>query len=407
MAAAVALWALAGCAPKPPAEAIATPSLTRTAVLLGPTSTHAPATATLPLSAREPTPIPIPPVTPDDWSLGPEGAPVELLAYADFQSPNAALGLADLLDLADRHPDDVQLVFRHYPILPEYDKDSLAGQAVEAAGRQGLFWEMVRFLTSNYAEWSVLPAETFRMWLEEQAPSVGLDGEAFAADLGGGRFAPLMVQAFQEASDAGIPGVPTVLMNGIPLRLSPTPLNLEAAVRLELLAQDQFEAAPPMMIDPDAGYTATLELDRGEVVIQLLPRVAPQAVNSFVFLAEQGWYDGIGLFRVEPGVLVESGDPSETGFGDAGYHLPDELDPQWTFDEGGVVALSSEGPGSGGSRFIITLEPLPRLNGSRTVFGRVVDGLDLLRELPRRDPALDLLTPGATLIRRVRVEETS
>jgi cyclophilin family peptidyl-prolyl cis-trans isomerase len=328
------------------------------------------------------------------------------MVYSDFQSPNAALGLADLLGVYDRHPEEVQIVFRHFPVLPQYDKDSLAGQAVEAAGRQGLFWEMVRHLTMSYPEWSVLPPEGFRQWLTEQAPALGLDPAAFAADLDGGRFAPLMVEAFQEASGAGIPGVPTIFLDGVPVRLSLTPLNLESAVRLELLAQQQFETPPPMAIDPAHGYTAYLELKQGEVVIQLLPESAPQAVNSFVFLARQGWFDGMTLFRVEPGALVESGDPSETGFGDAGYHLPDEIDSRWTFDKAGMVALSSAGPGSGGSRFFINLEPLPALNGSRTIFGRVIEGLDLLRDLPARDPALDMLSPGATTVRHVRIEET-
>jgi len=112
------------------------------------------------------------------------------------------------------------------------------------------------------------------------------------------------------------------------------------------------------------------------------------------------------IFRVEPGALVETGDPSDTGFGDAGYHLPDEIDAAWNFDEAGVVALSSAGPGSGGSRFFITLQPLPLLNGSRTVFGRVVEGLDLLMDLPAREPAIDLLSPDAAIVRRVRIEET-
>jgi cyclophilin family peptidyl-prolyl cis-trans isomerase len=346
-------------------------------------------------------------VTEDDWSIGPAEAPVELLVYADLQSPNAALGLTDLLDVAARHPQDVRLVFRHFPLLPEYDKDSLAGQAVESAGRQGMFWDMLRWLADNYAEWSVLPPESFREWLVEHSASVGLDEDLFAADLDGGRFAPLMVDAFQKASDAGIPGVPTVFLNGVPVRVSQTPLNLEAAVRLELLAQRQFDGPPPMAIDREAGYTATLELDAGDVVIQLLPDLAPEAVNSFVFLAEQGWFNGTTFFRVEPGAWVETGDPSETGFGDPGYHLPDEIDPRLTFDEPGRVALSSVGPGSGGSRFIISLAPLPVLNGSRTIFGRVVDGLELLGELPARDPAADLISPGAAVIRRVRIEATS
>jgi cyclophilin family peptidyl-prolyl cis-trans isomerase/protein-disulfide isomerase len=397
---------MVSCTPGSAANGGVTPEVSRTPVRLGPTSTSAPAPTAVPAPPQEPTAVPIPPVGPDDWRLGPDGASVELLAYADFQSPNSALGLADLLGVYDRHPEEIQLVFRQFPVLPEYDKDSLAGQAAEAAGRQGLFWEMVRRLASDYPEWSVLPPEGFREWLAEQAPGIGLDPAAFAADLDGGRFAPLMVEAFQVASEAGIPGVPTVFLNGVPLRLSLTPLNLESSVRLEQLAQRQYDEAPPLTIDPTHGYTATLEMEEGEVVIQLLPESAPEAVNSFVFLAGEGWFDGMTFYRVDPGAIVEAGDPSETGFGDAGYHLPDEIDPAWSFDEAGMVALSSAGPGSGGSRFFITLQPLAGLNGSRTIFGRVVEGLDLLSDLPARDPALDLLSPGAARVRRVYIEET-
>ncbi|MBM2844647.1 MAG: ppiB, partial [Anaerolineales bacterium] len=238
----------AGCSPGATADGTTTPSTTRTPIRLGPTSTSAPVPTSPPAPPEEPTSVPIPPVGSDDWRLGPDGASVELLVYADFQSPNAALGLADLLGVHDRHNEEVQVIFRHFPVLPVYNKDSLAGQAAEAAGRQGLFWEMVRLLTSRYPEWSVLPPEGFREWLSEQALELGLDPAGFAADLDGGRFAPLMVEAFQEASEAGIPGVPTVFLNGVPLRLSLTPLNLEAAVRLELLTQRQYDEAPAMEI---------------------------------------------------------------------------------------------------------------------------------------------------------------
>jgi len=394
--------ALSACSPAAPAgSALPTPS--RTPILLGPTSTSTTAPTPLPTRPPTPTPAPLPSIDADDWRLGADTAPVRFLVYSDFQSTNGALGLADLLATFDRHPEDVQIVFRHLPVLPQYDKDSLAGQAAEAAGRQGRFWDMVRLLVSAYPEWSVLPPESFRDWLDEKAVALGLDPDDFAADLDGGRYAPLMVEAFQEATDLGLPGVPTILMNGTPFRLSPTPLSFESAVRLELLADRQYAAPPPLTIDPAQGYTAFLELATGDIVVQLMPQAAPLAVNSFVFLASEGWFDGMEIHLVEPGILVEAGDPSGTGFGDPGYHLPDEIDPGLTFGAPGVVAMSSEGPGTGGSRFFITLQPLPSLDGSRTIFGRVVEGLDLLASLPARDPGLDLLSPTAAIVRRVRV----
>src|SRR3989304_476516 len=201
-----------------------------------------------PLTAGQPSPIPpnLPEVTGEDWSLGPDTAPVQFLVYSDFQSANGALGLQALLETYDRHPDEIRVVLRHFPVLPQYDKDSLAGQAVEAAGRQGLFWPMARMLAFARDPWAVLPPEGFHEWLEEQAPLVGVDPGQFAADLASGRFAALMLEAFEEATAVGIPGVPTILVNGVPLRLSPTPLHLEFAVRIELLAPRQYMGPPAM-----------------------------------------------------------------------------------------------------------------------------------------------------------------
>lgn len=399
---ALALTGCAGAATSPPA-----PTPSRTAILLGPTST---ATATAPHGSPEPpataTPLPLPTVSPEDKRLGAAGAPVQILVYSDFQSGTAAQGLSVLFEVFDRHPDEVELVFRHFPVVAEFDKDSLAGQAAEAAGRQGLFWEMARLLVGKHTDWSVLPPEGFREWLVEQAPGLGLELQAFRDDIDGGRFAAYMAEAFHQATAAGVPGLPTILLNGVPLRLSPTPLNLESAVRLELLAARQFAEEPALDIDPHAGYTAILDTSAGEIVVQLLPASAPRAVNSFVFLAERGWFDRTTFYRVEPGLFVEAGDPSGTGFGDPGYHLPDELDFSVGFDQPGMVALSSAGPGTGGSRLIISLRAIPEWNGTRTIFGRVIEGLDLLQSLPALDPAFDLLEPGAAVIRRVRVQVT-
>jgi cyclophilin family peptidyl-prolyl cis-trans isomerase/protein-disulfide isomerase len=397
------IGALAACAPAPPPSATPVPPA-RTPILLGPTSTIPPRPSPAPIATGTPTPIPIPTVSAEEWSLGPAGAPIEFLVYSDFQSPNAAFGLLSLLTAYDRHPGDLRIVFRQFPVLPEYDKDSLAGQAAEAAGRQGLFWPMVRLLAEQYQDWSVLPPDGFTEWLNERVPSLGVDLESFQQDMSTGRYAALMVSDFQEASALGVPGVPTIFMNGVPLRFSPTPLQVESAVRLELLASETFAEPPDPVIDPSAGYSAVLVLPKGDVVLQLFPASAPEAVNSFVFLARQGWFDGMPIYAVTPGVEVESGDPSGTGLGDPGYHLPDEIDPNLDFESAGMVALVSAGPGTGGSRFFITLEPLPSLNGSRTIFGRVVEGLEILQSLEARDPAVDLLTPGAVKIRQVRVE---
>jgi cyclophilin family peptidyl-prolyl cis-trans isomerase len=204
---------------------------------------------------------------------------------------------------------------------------------------------------------------------------------------------------------SGIMAVPVVYLNGDLVQLDLTLNNLEAAVRLEALSASQYESEPPILIDLDASYRATLHLEQGEIVIELYPASAPEAVNNFVFLAREGWFDGSIFHRVLPGSLAETGDPSGTGLGGPGYFFATELDPAREFDQAGVVAMSSAGFGTNGSQFFISLGPLPQFNGTRTIFGQVISGLEILEALPRRDPLFDLLRePGATIL-SITIEE--
>ncbi|HET7010405.1 MAG TPA: peptidylprolyl isomerase [Anaerolineales bacterium] len=351
--------------------------------------------------------MPLPEVSASDWILGPDDAPATLLIYADFQSPGSRNALKTAFQVAEGHPDSFRLVFRHLPMIPSFDKDSLAGQAVEAAGAQDGFWPMTRALVDRYEEWTVLPPEDFQVWVVDLASGLGLDAAALQADLDNGRYAAFMLASYQDAQASGLPGPPVMFFNSLLFRVPPTLANLEAAVRLEIVAAMAYSAAPELDLRQGSDYFATLILDEGEVVIQLLPEAAPAAVNSFVFLARQDWFDGTEIFRVVPEGWVEAGDPSGTGLGDAGYHLPDEIDPGQTFDQPGMVALASVGPNTGGSRFLITLAPVPVWNGTRTIFGRVIQGLEILQGLERRDPVEDMLKPGAAVIREVVVEVVS
>ncbi|MEW6568167.1 MAG: peptidylprolyl isomerase [Chloroflexota bacterium] len=158
------------------------------------------------------------------------------------------------------------------------------------------------------------------------------------------------------------------------------------------------------MLQPETEYLARLTLDSREVLIELFPESAPEAVNSFIFLAQQGWYDDNPIQRVIPGVLAETGDPTGTGLGGPGYFFQTEIDPSLHFDRAGVVAMSSVSPGTNGSQFFITLAPLPELNGSRTIFGHVVQGLNWIANLPARDPLTDLLSPAQATLLHVVIE---
>lgn len=145
-------------------------------------------------------------------------------------------------------------------------------------------------------------------------------------------------------------------------------------------------SAPPQAIDTSKQYFATVQLEKGgEFVIQLYPDKAPIAVNSFVFLACKGYFNGVTFHRVLEGFMAQGGDPTGTGMGGPGYEFVNE-DSDLTFDKEGVVAMANAGRDTNGSQFFITFGPQEFLNGGYTIFGQVVEGLDVVNGITRRDP---------------------
>ena len=139
----------------------------------------------------------------------------------------------------------------------------------------------------------------------------------------------------------------------------------------------QYPSAPSISIDPNKQYVATLATNKGTIVIELLPRQAPETVNNFVCLSQDGFYDGIIFHRVIPDFMIQGGDPTGTGSGGPGYKFDDEFDPALVFDRPGLLAMANAGPGTNGSQFFITVVPTPHLNGRHTIFGRVTEGQDI------------------------------
>lgn len=134
----------------------------------------------------------------------------------------------------------------------------------------------------------------------------------------------------------------------------------------------------------DMGLTdavdVVLETSCGDISLVLYPEIAPVTVNSFVFLSEQGYYDGIALHRVVPGYIVQIGDPTATGGGSPGYRLPDELPPAGFLYRRGVVAMANGGANTGGSQFFLMIEDAP-LPADFAVFGEVTSGFDVIEAM--------------------------
>jgi cyclophilin family peptidyl-prolyl cis-trans isomerase len=166
----------------------------------------------------------------------------------------------------------------------------------------------------------------------------------------------------------------------------------------------QWNNPPAMQIDVAKKYAALMETDKGTMVIELFADKTPITVNNFVFLAREGFYDGVIFHRVIDNFMVQGGDPTGSGRGGPGYRFQDEFHSTLRHSKQGILSMANAGPGTNGSQFFITHGPTPHLDNKHTVFGQVVEGLDVLMSIPARDPG-DSNAPAVKII-RVVIEES-
>jgi cyclophilin family peptidyl-prolyl cis-trans isomerase len=300
--------------------------------------------------------------------------------------------------IVQEFPNDVRFVYRFFPLIgtpdsPFHDKAALSTQAAEAAGKQGSFWQMYDILYSRQSDWSSLSLDEFQQWLIERADELNLNVVQFTADLTSQELIDSAQKAWDDGrNQLGLSSTPTLYVDGHPWTSS-TPMDhysISTIIRLELLAYNQFTECPLMTINPTKQYIATLH---------------PVTVNSFVFLAQQGWFDGVTFHRVLTGKLAQTGDPSGTGYGTPGYAFINEISPDLSYDGPGVVGMANSGADSNGSQFFITETALPDLNGSYTIFGHVIQGMDVVNDLTPRDPSQSGELPPGDEILSVTIEE--
>ena len=142
---------------------------------------------------------------------------------------------------------------------------------------------------------------------------------------------------------------------------------------------------PAMQIDPEKKYQALLQTDKGDIELELYPQHAPKTVNNFVFLAQEGYYDGVSFHRVISNFMIQGGDPTGTGAGGPGYKFEDEVKGSPLKHETGVISMANAGPNTNGSQFFITHSPQPHLNGNHTVFGKVMVGQEVVDAISQGD----------------------
>ena len=207
-----------------------------------------------------------------------------------------------------------------------------------------------------------------------------------------------------EGNELQIPGTPYLRINA-QYEAQADPQMLEAYVELIKHEDNQFTACPPLTVNPDLTYLATVKTEKGDFVVELFPDVAPLAVNSFLYLAEQDWFDGITFHRVIPGFVAQTGDPTGTGFGNPGYSFSNEVTGEQIFDRAGLVAMANSGPDTNGSQFFITYDAIPELNGNYTIFGEVIEGMDVVENFTPRDPQSGMELPPGDILLDITIKE--
>ncbi|MCB8981130.1 MAG: peptidylprolyl isomerase [Ardenticatenaceae bacterium] len=157
-----------------------------------------------------------------------------------------------------------------------------------------------------------------------------------------------------------------------------------------------------MTIDTSKTYEAIITTANGEMRFRLFDDEAPVTVNNFIFLANQGYYDGTTFHRVITDFMAQGGDPSGTGAGGPGYQFEDEFSDNLTFDQRGLLAMANSGPGTNGSQFFITFQETPWLDGLHTIFGELIEGDDVLSAITIREPGSDI---APDVIERIDIVE--
>jgi cyclophilin family peptidyl-prolyl cis-trans isomerase len=183
---------------------------------------------------------------------------------------------------------------------------------------------------------------------------------------------------------------------------SPTPAPKPLPEKAPEVKIMQWNSPPEMVIDTGKKYTATIETEKGKLVLELFAKDVPNTVNNFIFLARAGYYDGTTFHRVLPGFMVQGGDPTGTGRGGPGYRFEDEFTEHG--HEKGAFSMANAGPNTNGSQFFITYVPVHELDGKHTVFGQLIEGMDVLESITPRNPNENPQFEGDKII-RVTIEE--
>ena len=295
-------------------------------------------------------------VTDEDWSIGPEDAPLTIIEYADFQCPYCSRAGLGLIELQAEFPEQIRLVYRHFP-LSFHTYAPITAYAADAAGRQGMFFDAEALLYENQDVWSYLDdMDAVEEWLYENFAALeGLDVEQWVLDFEDEELRANVDSCFNEVVSTGlVGGTPTIFLN---YNSHDGGYSAEAILPyLDFFESQQnlYTSCPINVVDGEHEYRAVLDTTAGEITIDLF-NDAPNAVSSFVNLALSGWYDGCNFYSILDEFMAQTGDPSGLGITHPGYSFANDHS-EYEYGSFGMVGMANSGVDTNGAQFFITYD---------------------------------------------------
>lgn len=345
------------------------------------------------------TPVPPPPATCEsfalnvnaaDRALGNPQAISTMIEYSNPLCPFCAQLHAPLRSMMEQISDTVRLAYRYFPLTHANDKARIVSHALEAAGNQDRFWQLLDVVSEKHNDLDSLDFALITDTLKTYAQDLGLNLARFEADLASSEVAARVERDIQSAEALMINGTPTLFLDGRSINPGVfTQPEVITQVR-EYIANRQLQfagladrtfdyAGPEQVVEPGALYEMTWETTKGGVTIELDPALAPVNVNSIVYLAKQGYFDGSPLLLNDDQIGAMLFGPINPA-GNPGYDCSVEKPKAGAFAEAGVVALYGS-PERTAAQFIVTYQPVSQFEGQFVVIGKVTAGLDLLQTM--------------------------
>ncbi|MCS7060355.1 MAG: peptidylprolyl isomerase [Anaerolineae bacterium] len=326
----------------------------------------------------------------EDRTLGSPQAVSTIIEYSNPMCPFCVELHAPLRSMMQQVSDTVRLAYRYFPLTHANDKARIVSHALEAAGNQNKFWELLDVVSEKHTDLENLPLSQITETLKSYAQTLGLDLARFESDLSSSAVAARVERDIRSANELQINGTPTLFLDGRSINPAAfTQPDVITQVR-QYVAERQAQFVgltdkvfkfdqPEQVTEAGATYEMTWQTTRGTVVVALDPALAPVNVNSIVYLAQRGYFDGSPLLLNDDqlgALLFGSINPA----GNPGYDCSVEKPKSGAFAQAGVVALYGS-PARSAAQFIVTYQPVQQFEGQFTVIGKVTAGLDLLQSM--------------------------